>query len=81
MMICDLKNETEMTHLIVNVEMLLLLASMNTEERSLHTGLLILLPRFQYICRKKMVILKKSLNFSFEALVYHLLCPSFYLSL
>ena len=46
---CDSKNETEMTHLIVNVEMLLLLASMDTEKRSLRAGLLILLPRFQYI--------------------------------
>ena len=43
---CDLKNETEMTHLIVNMDMLLLLASMDTEKRSLHTGLLILLPKF-----------------------------------
>ena len=55
---CDLKNETEMTHLNVNVEILLLLASMDTEKRSLHAGLLILLPRFQYICRKKMLVLK-----------------------
>ena len=52
---CDLKNETEMTHLIVNMEMLLLLASMDTEKRSLHTGLLILLPRFRYIYRKMLI--------------------------